>query len=82
MVLNRGLQILFWLLVNSMKDINIGDLVKITDYGRRQLENSPRGYGLCTKIYGNNIVQIIWPDTGRRGPFNKVWLEVVNGVVT
>ena len=62
--------------------MKIGDLVKTT--GHRNARAYPKGVGFVTSDMGNltcgpnDIVYVMWPDTGMECPVRIMFLEVLS----
>ena len=59
-----------------MKTCNIGDLVKMSKYARRSLDEVPTGFGCVVRISGRDIAYITWYESGKTKPYNIRWLEI------
>ena len=64
--------------------MKVGDLVKVTKHGLRELQHASQLVGLVIKApekmrLGNvQVVYVSWSDRQKPSPINVRWLEVVN----
>ena len=62
--------------------MNIGDLVKTTNH--KNARAYPKSFGIVTSDMGNltcgpnDIVYVMWPDTGQESPVRIMLLEVIS----
>ena len=59
-----------------------GDLVRISDSGRRQLDYPPKGFGCILRVVSSSkssgdIVYVLWYDTALTKPINTRWLTKI-----
>jgi hypothetical protein len=62
--------------------MNVGDLVKTTNHPHAK--TYPEGLGIITSDMGsltcapNDIVYVMWPETGEQRPVRLMFLEVIS----